>query len=87
MYNKLFVKMANGEENEFNGYFNVDAKEDCLLIYDVQSKEIIKWAENQIRSGSMLSYIEIEDEGMSVLGYRKFRFITEVTNGDTILIK
>lgn len=86
MYNKLFVKMENGEENEFNGYFNVDAKEDCLLIYNVQSREIMNWADDQIRSGNMLSYIEIEDEGISVLGYRKFRFITNVNN-DYIIFK
>lgn len=86
MYNKLLVKMENGEENEFNGYFNVDANEDFLLIYDVQSRGIMNWAVDQIRSGNMLSYIEIEDEGTSVLGYRKYRFITNVNN-DSIIIK
>ena len=86
MYNKLIVKMANGEVNEFNGYFNADTGEDYLLIFGIQSREIMKWARTQIQRRNEVNYIEFEDEGNSVVANRKFHFITNVTN-DSILIK
>lgn len=85
MYNKLIVKMSNGEEYEFNGYFNAEAG-DHLIIFDIQSRDIIKWAQNQIRKGNKVSYIEFGDEGISEVAYRQFHFITNITN-DFIIIK
>lgn len=82
MYNKMIIKTKDGVERILEGCFNVDVVGGKLLVYDVQSFEMIAWARIQIRQArpSEIDYIEVQREDLSARAFRNYSFVSRVDN-------